>query len=332
MERKLASLQIIEDIKPIIGANSIEVATVLGWKCVVRKGEFNAGDKCVYFEIDSVIPQEAKYADFLGEDRRIRTRRFKGQISQGLVLPAEIVSGEYTIGCDLTTLLGIKEYEPVKTYNDGEIAGNFPTYLIPKTDEVLIQSYPGLLDELRGEEYYITQKIDGQSMTIIYVQHELMVASRNCLRRDGDNVFWNIVRKYKMQEFLKDFCDTFKTDLAVQAEVYGYGINKNRMGIKGIDLAVFDMYEIKSRYYYGFWSLQGGSRSFELPMVPIIEEGFEFSYTMDQLVELASGQKYPNGYPAEGIVVRPKKRRYSETIDCRLSFKVLNPKFLLKEN
>ena len=46
--RKLASIQQILDIRPIKGADVIEVASVLGWNVVVKKGEFSVGDKCIY--------------------------------------------------------------------------------------------------------------------------------------------------------------------------------------------------------------------------------------------------------------------------------------------
>ena len=54
--RKLASIQKIAALEPIIGADVIEKATVLGWQLVVKKGEFQVGDWCVYCEIDSVLP------------------------------------------------------------------------------------------------------------------------------------------------------------------------------------------------------------------------------------------------------------------------------------
>ena len=56
MARKLASIQRITDLQPIEGADLIEVASVLGWKVVVKKGEFQVGDLAVYMEIDSVPP------------------------------------------------------------------------------------------------------------------------------------------------------------------------------------------------------------------------------------------------------------------------------------
>ena len=51
MSRKLASIQRIWKIEPIEGADKIELAYVLGWQCVVNKGQFKPMDLAVYFEI-----------------------------------------------------------------------------------------------------------------------------------------------------------------------------------------------------------------------------------------------------------------------------------------
>lgn len=56
MKRKLASVQYVHGITAIEGADNIECVHVLGWKCVAKKGEFNVGDHCVYFEVDSFLP------------------------------------------------------------------------------------------------------------------------------------------------------------------------------------------------------------------------------------------------------------------------------------
>ena len=89
--RSLASIQKIVSVEPIPGADSIEVATVLGWHCVVKKGDFVTGDLCVYFEIDSLLPQIEQF-DFLRsrgtskiEDGttgyKVRTIRLRRQLS-----------------------------------------------------------------------------------------------------------------------------------------------------------------------------------------------------------------------------------------------------------
>ena len=105
--RKLASVQRIKDIQPIPNADNIEVATVLGWHCVVRKGEFKPGDLCVYFEIDSLLPMTDDFSfmknqkpvksyvdgkEYVGY--RLKTITLRGQISQGLCLPMSILKRE----------------------------------------------------------------------------------------------------------------------------------------------------------------------------------------------------------------------------------------------
>ena len=59
--RKLASIQRIWKIEPIEGADRIELAHVLGWQCVVNKGQFQPMDIGVYFEIDSFLPIRPVY-------------------------------------------------------------------------------------------------------------------------------------------------------------------------------------------------------------------------------------------------------------------------------
>ena len=53
MMRQLATVRKIDNILPIAGADAIECAVVGGWKVVVKKGEYQAGDLGIYCEIDS---------------------------------------------------------------------------------------------------------------------------------------------------------------------------------------------------------------------------------------------------------------------------------------
>ena len=107
MARKLASVVEISEILPIEGADKLELAKMKGkgWQVVVQKGEFNVGDLCVYFEIDSFLnPEDERYAflkdrclrrfvsksgNVLREGLKIKTIKLRGQISQGLLMPLE---------------------------------------------------------------------------------------------------------------------------------------------------------------------------------------------------------------------------------------------------
>ena len=92
MSRKLASIQRIVSIEPIQGADKIELAIVLGWQCVVKKDEFKVGDLCVYIEIDSIVPADNPYFEFMKDRKyRVKTIRLRGIYSQGLVCPLNIM-------------------------------------------------------------------------------------------------------------------------------------------------------------------------------------------------------------------------------------------------
>jgi len=110
--RKLAHIELIESLSPIEGADKIEVAQVLGWQCVVKKGEFNINDKCIYIEIDSVV-KECQEFEFLRKYKfRVKTQKIRGVISQGLAIPLQTfnISEKLEVGTDVTELLGITKY------------------------------------------------------------------------------------------------------------------------------------------------------------------------------------------------------------------------------
>ena len=96
--RHLASIQQIVDIQSIQNADSIELASVLGWNVVIKRDQFKIGEPIVYFEIDSITPQTPTF-EFLKEKHyKIRTIRLRGQISQGLCMPLSILPpGDYKL-------------------------------------------------------------------------------------------------------------------------------------------------------------------------------------------------------------------------------------------
>lgn len=185
-ERKLASIRRIADIQHIEGADAIEVATIDGWKVVVKKGEFRVGDLAVYIEIDSWVPHEL--APFLSKGQeprdyngvkgeRLRTIKLRGQVSQGLLLNVkDVLYFNYDIqrwiakpfhmmvlpdpdeGSDLTEFLGIQKWEaPIPAQLQGQAAGMFPTSLIPKTDQERIQNCFGNIQ--KKAKRFATEKV-----------------------------------------------------------------------------------------------------------------------------------------------------------------------------
>lgn len=110
-ERALAHVEEIKTIDPIPNADKISVATVLGWKVVISKNDgFKVGDKVVYIEIDSKVPERPEFEFLRDRKFRVRTIRLRGQFSQGLIMPMSILKKDYPVGTDVTKELGITYY------------------------------------------------------------------------------------------------------------------------------------------------------------------------------------------------------------------------------
>ena len=112
-ERSLAHIEKIAWIKPIEGADNIELIGVLGWVLIAKKGEFEVNDKAVFFEIDSKLP-EAEWSEFMRSKHfKVKTMKLGkfSVISQGLALPLyaipELQNKEFEVGTDVTELLSV---------------------------------------------------------------------------------------------------------------------------------------------------------------------------------------------------------------------------------
>ena len=325
-KRKLASVQYVHHITPIEGADRIECVHVLGWQCVANKGQFQVGDHCVYFEVDSFLPvcdrfeflrsSSYKKSEILGEGFRLKTLKFRGQISQGLVQPLSILpEGEYELGTDVTELLGVRKWEiEERVTSSGTVIGEFP-YGITKTDELRVQSYPELITEFKAvPAYYISTKMDGTSVTMYWKDGKFGVCGRNYEYEDNDKC---AVWRY--------------ADVAIQGEFCGAGIQKNRLKLVKPEWFVFTVINMETGRRYPLPQMEELCKKLGLKMVPVEELGEVFPYdSVEELLERARG-KYASGMNKEGIVIRPVEPVYSRTIEGPLSMKVLNNDYLLKE-
>ena len=110
-KRALAYTARCGKIEKIEGADNIELMSVLGWKVITKIGEFHEGDLCVYFEIDSKLP-EKEWSEFMASKKyKVKTMKLGkfNVISQGLALPLSVFDVEIPNeeGVDVTELLGV---------------------------------------------------------------------------------------------------------------------------------------------------------------------------------------------------------------------------------
>ena len=109
-KRALAYITEIDELKPIPNYDRVEHARVKGWWTIVKKGEFQVGDKAIYFEVDSKVPSDDERFSFLeNKHYKIKTQKMCKVYSQGLALPLSLFPElqDKKIGDDVTEALKI---------------------------------------------------------------------------------------------------------------------------------------------------------------------------------------------------------------------------------
>lgn len=364
MSRKLASVQRIKAIKPIEGADRIEIVQVLNWDCVAKKGEYRIGDKVIYFEIDSLLPDIPMLEWLKGSSwsqklnkYKISTHKFRGQISQGLVMPYDQIkdlmvqiNGEidfridYPEGEDLTELLKIEKYEPpVSNGPLGETINH--EWYVSKTDEERIQvcAENVLPEYMKADthDWYSSIKLDGCSCTAGLFNDAFLIGGRNQFYKD-ENMYTTTVKKYISEEKLRDWQEKTGAYVVFQGELCGPGIQCNRLGLKEKDWFVFNVFvsdtgKMDSYEKCDLSNMVSLCERFGVKTVPIIPFADKFDFktvgTVDKAVEnllsYVDNIKYRTYFEdaspsqiAEGVVFRLN--------DMTNSFKVVSNKFLLK--
>jgi len=323
--RKLASVRIIDKIEPIENADAIEVATIGGWKVVVKKDEFKEGDKVIYFEIDSWIPREI--APFLCSEKpklykdidgaRLRTIKLRGQISQGLVIPLEDQSLE--VDTNLTEEMNIIKWEPkINPQMAGQIKGTFPSF-IHKTEADRIQNAKLPINEISKVDWEVTEKLHGSSCTIYIKDGEIGACSRNMDLKINEENKDNVYVKVALEN--EDFLKSQNRNIAIQGEVIGPKINGNMYKLNEVEFHVFKIWDIDEQRYLLPKERLELLKDSNFKHVPILDEELDFT-NFETILECANGISKLFKTSREGFVLKDK--------NSDLSFKVISNKWLLK--
>lgn len=340
--RKLATVRKISEIRPIEGADAIELAIVDGWQTVIKKNEYRVGDLAVYCEIDSWIP--TTLAPFLSKGKeprvfngvsgeRLRTVKLRGALSQGLLLPlndllkmkydSEVVVAE---GDDVTEMLGIQKWEmPIPAQLAGQVRGNFPTQ-IPKTDQERVQNLVKEITEAIGAElaFEVTEKLEGSSMTCYLIDGEFGVCSRNLdLKETAENAFWQAARREKIEEKMRAAHNG--SDFALQGELIGPGIQGNIYNLKEPEFRVFDVYNVSGGFYAIPSERLSLIKDMGLKHVPILATAATLTGTVEDILKYAEGKSVMGtiGCEREGLVFKQ--------IHGGMTFKAISNRYLVAE-
>jgi hypothetical protein len=357
--RKLVSIRRISKLEPIANADLIELARVDGWQTVVKVGEFKVGDYCVFFEIDSFLPTNQDAFRFLENKAitwngkhgaRLRTMKLRGVLSQGLALPVSLFESQFKAmldharnnspnkeefdwylenvidapdilnDMDMASWLGVDKWEPyIPAQLAGTVKGNFPAFL-RKTDQERIQNLWYDVKS-RMDEYEITIKMEGSSMTVYIKDGEFGVCSRNLeLKEEETNAFWKVANELKIKDKLY-YCNL--DNIAIQGELMGEGVQGNNEKFTGTHFFVYDIYEIKIGKYMDAYKRESIVKKLQLNHVPVLKfSTFDFD-TMEQALLFADGPSYNNNVKREGVV-------FKSLNDPNFSFKIISNEYLLK--
>lgn len=352
--RKLATIETISEIKTHNNADSLELAMIRGWQVVVRKNEFKVGDKVIYIEIDSWVPHTI--APFLSkgqfprvyegvEGQRLRTIQLRKELSQGLILPIEIVDPSLITDCsdgfDLTEILGILKWEPTNSAHlAGKQAGLFPSFL-SKTDQERIQNCfhdMASLSERESMRWVIEEKLDGSSTTV-YVNfensdtYEVGVCSRNFkLKLSDDNKDNTYVKTVSEAGYLDNIHKLGKS-FAIQGELCGPGIQGNKYKLQKHIFYVFDVYLIDERRYASIterWEILQSLISLGVDVQQVPHLGVvQMPDSVKSCLEMADGKSKVNPQTKrEGIVFKAQDVVQGKVV----SFKAISNSFLLSYN
>lgn len=234
----------INEIKPIEGADKIELAIVGGWNCIIQKGQYAEGGLVVVATTDAVIPQDLSDAmsvtSYLRKGQRVRTVKLRGVYSECLIIPFSYIPykgtvNEYFEGKDMMEVMSIFKYEPpVKTISLGggkkvkyQDNPNFHVYYkFPN-----LKNVPGMFTEEDVVE--ITRKIHGTNarygivrknklkfwekvkkflmLADEWIDYEFVVGSHNVEKGSDSqgfydtNVWYEIEKKYDIKSKLLDY-------------------------------------------------------------------------------------------------------------------------------
>ncbi|KAG7421309.1 hypothetical protein Forpe1208_v001009 [Fusarium oxysporum f. sp. rapae] len=179
MPRKLVTVRHVSTITAIPRADRIAAATVGGWTCVVPVNVFEAGDRAVYFDIDSLLlatdPRFAPLAPKIigpdgptsAPDIRVQTIQIRGVLSQGLLLP---LADFPDVGFEDILNVGKFEKPAMPLQQTSTSDAPLPEYpdFIPRTNQERVQNLTDVLTEHGTETFEESTKMDGSSMTVFF--------------------------------------------------------------------------------------------------------------------------------------------------------------------
>lgn len=310
-------------------ADSLSIVTVFdGYTVVVRTDDWEHFTQAAYIPPDNIVDITRPEFSFL-ENPRIKARKLRGVMSQGLLVP---VPDTFKIGDDVTEYLGVTRYVPpadVEMSGDAEAGPPRP----PKYDIESWFKYKRVLND--GECVVITEKLHGTNASYTYQNGRMWVSSRSMYRKYNEhNVYW---RALKENPWIEELCKNMP-GVFLYGEIFGWVQNLKYDCKQGeLKFRAFDIYDARERlqgdiygYYlddYQFSSLVEFYSKSDTSIVPTLYMG---PYSEQIVLDNVSGKSTIASHIREGVVIKPVNERYDHKVG-RVILKAVSPEYLAKE-
>ena len=329
----------------------IELAKVGEYRAVIPKGPYKTGDWAIYIPEQAIVPDDllaelGLTGKLAGQKKnRVKTTRFRGELSQGLVCSPRVSVGvdlpaANESNVDFSQRLGIVKWVPeAPTGLSGEI---IPAPQMMSWIEIEnIKRYPNIF--AAGEPVIASEKIHGSATCVTWVNAstELFVSSKGFAARklalveSEANLYWRAVRSFGIDDVLRAIGSANGiARVALYGEVYGAGVQDLHYGETRKDTPGFAVFDIAIDEGNGHsWLSQGQLREvcvdFNLTLAPVLYEG---EYDYNALAALAEGNSSLGGGAnlREGLVVRAVPERVSDAVHGRAIAKFVGDGYLTR--
>lgn len=317
---KLATIELIKSIYPHPNADLLEIAEVKNFKCIVKKLMFAPGEKIVFIQPDTVLPDAPWAAFYKAKSSRVKAVKLRGVWSEGIIEKLSGIGIDGNTGEDISEKLGVTKYEPPLP-QDLQAKGLLP-FGMPKTDE---ERWENLENIPFGEIVDVTRKVDGTSITLYCAKNpetggwKSGVCGRTLeYKIEAGNMYTRNAKANDLLKNITEFCAE-SVQLAFRGELCGQGIqtaNHNPDSIGQQKIKFFSVYDIDRNRYYRKGSLfyvhKLARKIPNFKTVDLVEENVVLTESIikkysEELSEI-------NTLPFEGVVIQGKD----------FSFKVIN--------
>lgn len=299
----------IEKVLPHSNAERLEVVPVGGWQAVVKKGQFQPGDRAVYIQPDYTVPTSRPEFSFLareGRDRhRLRAVRLRGALSFGLLIPVPDDVADASVGDCVMERLGVARYEPpVKSFRGGgddqELPETeWPNVYAPKFD---IESIQNFLDAIKpGEPVVVTEKLHGANGRYLWHDGKLFIGSRGRWLKPDTINDWSRALTPEMRAWLEANPDT-----TLFGEVYG-PVQSLKYGLSEPRFAAFAA--LKNDQWLNLPDLFASLDDAGVARVPRLYCG-PFDFDEIKAIAETDSSVGPPGHMMEGVVIVPTVERH----------------------